>query len=211
MKNLLALVLIICLPVIAYFQYSNYRRMNPPASYAPAAATDIDLNYHDAGQLAAYYHTLSEAGHFGRHCWKEYRLDVKSDKPADPFKQNLVNTYQQLLARAAQLEALLRRSAALKARGLDNENIRRLEQEGLSEGGMKARLLLDGKTALVIGEKGAAVFEAQKLLKATGCELPIDGVFDIVTEGCVRQFQQAKNLYPSGKLDLHTLSLLAAP
>ena len=64
MKKLLIIVLIITLPLIAFFQYKGYRRFHPPVDYEYVISNEIDINYYDQGLVEEYYTKAIEVGSF---------------------------------------------------------------------------------------------------------------------------------------------------
>ncbi len=58
------------------------------------------------------------------------------------------------------------------------------------------------------GDKGQDVKLVQSFLNLLGYNLTPDGVFGSITEGAVRKFQLANNIFPSGVMDDITLTLL---
>lgn len=61
------------------------------------------------------------------------------------------------------------------------------------------------------GDHGPAVAEVQKLLASAGeWDGPTDGRYGIMLARAVRQFQGAKNLKPTGEVDLRTWEALTA-
>ncbi len=208
MKRLLTLFVIIILVVIAFFQYTNYRRFTPPSVYAYQTADSLDLGFYDPAVLETYFLKAEEVGSFGRYCWKTYGLDVLGDRPHNPNDQKLVQTYQQMRAHLRHLEARLKRSSVLKKKGYDNAAIRIMDTEGLSEEAYTQRQFFGNKAYFQLNDSGTAIFEAQKKLKEQGYELPVDGYFERLTEAAIKQFQTANNIYPTGRLDDLTARLL---
>lgn len=58
------------------------------------------------------------------------------------------------------------------------------------------------------GDKGDDVKLVQSFLNLLGYHLTPDGVFGKGTEGVVRKFQLANNIFPSGVMDDSTLTIL---
>lgn len=58
------------------------------------------------------------------------------------------------------------------------------------------------------GDKGKDVKLVQSFLNLLGYHLTPDGVFGEITEGVVRKFQLANNIFPSGVMDDNTLTIL---
>ena len=69
MKRLALILITISLIVIAYFQYRNYRRYNPPSPYDYPVDSSIDINYFDPQLVAQYYEYAYDLGSFARMKW----------------------------------------------------------------------------------------------------------------------------------------------
>lgn len=207
MKRLAFLLIIIALPILVYFQYSNYKRFHPPSAYEYAINDSIDVHYHDQVILQQYYKNAYEIGAFARSNWHTHNIDVRYPDQENEQARRAAEYYQQLLKTTAYLEDLLVYSKELKQEGFDNQQITEIEKQGLSPRGflMQQSGLLQG---LERGNKGEAVWQLQKILRQKGYDLPVDGVFDVVTEDALKKYQQAEDLYPSGKVDISSYRVL---
>ena len=206
MKKLLFLILIITLPVIAYFEYVSWKRFHPATDYVYSISNEIDVNYYDHSLVQEYYENTMEIGRFARQ--KHFNEDIDVQFPDDQNIEaiNASKYYNRLLARTKYLEGLLKESAKLKKGGLSNEEVKTVETLGFSIEGL--RVYQDGKNflGLKIGAKSKYVWDIQKKLTSKGYEVPIDGVFGI--ESQLMAFQRANNLYPSGETDQDTFDQL---
>jgi len=72
----------------------------------------------------------------------------------------------------------------------------------------KIQRILKDPEAMYIGDKNAAVHEAQKLLIQHGYKISLDGNFGPGTEQAVKQYQQSNNLVATGIIDRITLNKL---
>lgn len=208
MKRLFYLVTIISLPLIVFFEYDRYRRFHPPSEYGWPANAGIDPDYHDPEVVKRYFELGEGSASYARYIWKKEGIDVKRDNPSDPEAQTYAGTYRRYLASAWHLEQKLLQSAALKKQGFSNEQIRQMEQEGISPETLQMKELTENKVLSVMGDEGPLVFEIQTLLKKRGLNLPADGIFRDETDRAIRVFQQEQNLYPSGKMDERTFRRL---
>ena len=208
MKRLLILVLIISLPVIAFFEWAAYRRAHFPADFIYQTADSIDLTYHDPEVVATYFESAADLERYGRFCWKSYRIDVRSDKPFESPEKDLVAAYEQKLAHLKQTEAMLKRSWSLKEAGWKAEEVELMLKKGLTESDYRVYSFLAGKKFLVFEDQGKGVFEVQRLLKARGYDLPVDGYFERQTREAVMNFQQKAGIYPTGKVGDLTIKKL---
>lgn len=206
MKNLFFIIVIVTLPLIAFFQFQNWRKFHPPKDYTLAPSPEIDPNYHDPEVVLNYYTSLQQAATYARYCWKEYRVDVRSDYPADSKKQQYIKTHQNYLATAQMLKQKLVKSAAWKKQGYSNEEI--INMESLGELPEELHQLLTNKVMAKIGDKSQMVYQVQQELVEKGYAMPIDGVFKTETQEALKYFQRDQKLFPSGILDRITLERL---
>ncbi len=210
MKRLALLILSITLPILTYFQYQKYRRFNPPVNYEYPLSDSIDTNYHDPVTLQQYYQNVYEIGSFARSQWHHQGTDVRFPEDDDPEAKQASQYYQQLLSTTAQLEDQLIASQRLKDAGFDNQAIARIEQEGWSP--QNYRLAQQQSLiGLKKGSKGSDVWNLQKLLVNKGYDIPVDGIFNEVTENAVKDLQQQNGNYPSGIVDEGLLRAMMKP
>ncbi|MEQ9440382.1 MAG: peptidoglycan-binding domain-containing protein [Cyclobacteriaceae bacterium] len=204
MKRLALLVIIITLPVIAYYQYRKFRRFHPPSAYDYVVRDSIDVHYHDPEALQHYYKNVYEIGAFARQVWHNRDIDVRYPDQDDIEAIQAADYYQQLLQTTAYLEGILVRSRELKEAGYTNQDIKVMETEGLSP--QMFRLLHQQQLlGLSRGDKGAGVWELQALLRKQGHDIPHDGIFNKITEDALKEFQESTESYPTGQVDENSL------
>lgn len=209
MKRLLFLVLIITLPVIAFFEWMAYKRAHFPADFIYQTSDSLDINYHQPEVVAEYFQSATELEQYGRYCWKEYKLDVLGDRPVESPQKDLVKAYQQKLAHVRHTEALLKRSYALKQKGLQDKVVQLMLEHDMTESDLEAYLFLGEKKNLEFEDQGEGVFKAQQILKQKGYDLPVDGYFEKKTLEAVKAFQRSAGIFPTGKIgDLTVKKLL---
>lgn len=207
MKRLALLVIIITLPIIAYYQYRKFRRFHPPSAYDYVIQDSIDIYYHNPEMLQHYYKNVYEIGAFARQAWHNQEIDVRYPDQGDPEAVRASTYYQQLWQTTAYLEDRLVRSRELKEAGYANGDIKIMETEGLSPG-MFQMLRQKQIVGLSRNDKGAGVWELQNLLRQQGHDIPLDGIFNKITENALQEFQKAEGLYPSGQVDESSLRSL---
>lgn len=208
MKRLLYLVLVITLPLIAFFKYQEYRRFHPPVDYQWEINPDIDVNYHDPEVLLKYYQYAEETGTYARWAWAEHGIDVRTPEDDDPETKEIVARYQQYIAVLRYLEDKLTRST-----GPMSQASPRLPEASTSPQVTTPRAVDSSETlgSLVFAQRGdesALVRDLQQMLAGKGYSLKIDGIFDAETESTLKAFQQDQRLDTTGHADLHTLTLL---
>jgi hypothetical protein len=207
MKRIIILLVFLTIIVFGFSQYYKYSRFNAPNSYDYAVAEGIDANYHSQSILADYYTTAYQIGALAREMWFNHGIDVLFADKSDIQSMNASLAYNQLLAKAKMLEGKLKESKRLKGVGFNNEAIKYMEEKGISEANYKVYQLL-GDVPLKNGDKSEQVWDLQELLVKAGYEIPVDGFFSDKTESAVKEFQKAKNLYPSGVADMKTKKLI---
>ncbi|MDX2286135.1 MAG: peptidoglycan-binding domain-containing protein [Bacteroidia bacterium] len=210
MKRLFYLVVILSLPVLVFFQYDRYTRFHPPSDYAYPPAAGIDSAYFDPRTVQDYYAACGQSGTWARHCWKEWKIDVRAADPADEAARPCLERYQELLARARWLEQQLLASARLKALGYSNDDIRSMAAQGLSPAAYELRRITENPVLARSGDRSAAVFAIQQRLSTLGYSLPVDGIYRTETELAISRFQASRGLFPSGQADRLTLLRLIA-
>ena len=204
MKKLLIPLLLIVLGFIAYFQYDNWRRFNPPAAYSYEVSTDIDPNYHDQTLVTEYYANAVEIGSFARNQWFSQGIDVRFADTGDLEARQAVAYYNQLLARTQQIEQILTNSKVQKDQGFTNEQVQLLES-GFPQELLPFSEELDDFYGITLGSIDRHVWILQKRLIEKGFSHPIDGVFGTETQTSLTQFQTQNDLFPSGLVDRETL------
>ena len=206
MKRLFYLVIIITLPIIAWFHYAQYRRFHPPVDYSFPISDDIDADYHDPELIKSYYLAVEEIENYASYAWKKHGVDVKMDSPVDPDEKKFVRTWQKMIAAARFLELKLKNSKELKAKGMSNEQIR-MQELGISDV-PNVTELINNRIVAQRGQESGTIFEIQKMLVTKGYDIPMDGIFREETYLAVQKFQQTRNLLPNGIVDMLTLKSL---
>ncbi|MEM9984994.1 MAG: peptidoglycan-binding domain-containing protein [Bacteroidota bacterium] len=208
MKSLFYLIMVITLPLIAYFQYQSFRRFHPPADYSWPVSAEVDSNYHDPRVLLDYYERIEELGTYARWAWSDHELDVLNPDRDDPEAKEILRAYEHRKATLRYLEGRLTQSAQLKKQGWTNASIMVLEKEGPIQDMIVKRELARFEVLAQRGDENALVHHAQQLLIKHGYTLKVDGVFDVETEETIKTFQADRALFTSGKLDRQSLALL---
>lgn len=204
MKKLLFGIIIITLPIIAYFQYVNYTRFNPPSEYGYTLSDQIDQNYHDQSMVDEYYQKAIEIRSFARGQWRTNGTDVLFPDQNDPEEMNASAYYNQLVSRVKRLETKLSASKAMKADGFSNQEIIEIEN-----GKTKSTLVYGTEIAVLrSGDTGEQVWELQQQLIARGYDHRLDGVFGVGTRNALLAFQRDNDLYPSGQMSRSTFNIL---
>lgn len=207
MKKLVFIVIIVTLPVMAFFQFQNYRRFNPPVAYEYAISENIDVNYHDQNLVDEYFEKAIEIGAFARLKWRNEGLDVRFPNAGNQADVNAAKYWNELVARVRLLEGKLEQSSNLKTQGLTNEEIRIVES-GFQVANLS--LLQDQQNiqAIQVGDQSRFVWMVQKRLIDKGYEHVLDGLFGDDTQNAILSFQRDQNIYPEGLINEETFELL---
>jgi hypothetical protein len=207
MKKLLVALAIVVLAVIVLVQAIRLNRLSPAENYEYGFREDIDLDYHDPAAVMAYFDTGYEVGSFAREMWKNRGINVWVPESDDISNKVAVLRYNHLRAYADSLGMRLARSKQYKAQGLNNADIRLIEDEGVSMQDIQIHKRF-GKSEMRLGERSDAVFALQGLLIGKGYTMPHDGYFWTETEASIRDFQSKNSLFASGVADKATLQAL---
>ncbi len=221
MKQLAIAFAIVILLVIGYNQYVNYTRFHPPHNYQLSANSKIDINYYDKPFLNEYYRKIASANTFALQAWTDRGIDVRAPKKSNEATQIAVASYNQLVADVQYYEAILIQSAELKTKGYSNADIQEWQNSGVDPSKLKEfRKNNEVRETLMntlksrtwsVGDKGAGVWELQKLLIAKGYDMPKDGIFSTITRDAIKDFEEKNDLYPDGVMDEYALNLLLRP
>lgn len=207
MKKLIISIFLILLLIILFFQFQNYRRLNPPTFYEYSINKNIDINYHNPVLVYDYYRLCYDIGSFSREQWYNYRIDVLFPDQESDESMKASEKFNLMKSKVSEIETRLLLSAKLKKEGFSNEEILEMETRGIGSKEYLTQKLFE-EMELKIGDEGQAVLEMQKKLHAYGFKLRLDGIYNQETKAVVTSFQLKKGLVPSGKADKHTLMLL---
>ncbi len=209
MKRLALLILVITLPILTYFQYQKYRRFHPPHQYDYPVSDSVDGHYHNPLVLQQYYQNAYEIGRFARQQWRQQGVDVRYPDD-DPEAEAASQYYTQLVSTTHRLEKQLIASRKLKQRGFDNAAVAQMEAQGWSPLAYRWQQQKP-LVGLKKGDEGSRVWTLQQLLVKHGHNIPVDGIFNQVTEQAVKELQQKAQQYPSGVVDQDLLRTLVKP
>lgn len=214
MKQIIIFLLVIILAIIGYSQYQKYQRFSLK-NYEYKTSDSIDLYYHDKDVLYDYYKAIEEVNNYIGSQWSINRIDVRSPEDDDAKTKLAVDTYSKKLAKVKYYEAQLKKSKVLKDKGLLDDDIKLLEEKGITlkehqkeKEIEKIKTMFNNNPNHEIGERSAFVFELQKLLVKKGFDIPVDGFYKDITSNAIMNFEKQNNLYPDGKIDLLTLEAL---
>lgn len=221
MKQIIIAISFVILFVIGYNQYINYKRFHPPANYKISPNSKIDINYFDKPFLNEYYRKIESANSHALLSWTNHHIDVRAPKKANEKTRIAVEQYNKLKADVQFYESILVQSSELKAKGYSNADIMEWQQSGVDPSKLKEfKKNNEVRESLMntlksrswsVGDKGAGVYELQKLLIAKGYDMPKDGIFSSITQAAIKDFEEKNDLYPDGVIDEYALNLLLRP
>lgn len=207
MKRIFFIVVIISLPIIAFFQYKKYVRFNPPTDYTYPINTEIDLNYYDQDLVDEYFAKSEEAALIARTLWVNQEIDVKFPDSESLEANASAKNYSRIIARLKQIEAVLIQSQQYKADGLSNDQIISIES-GVPLELVKIKINKLEMTSLQIGDNSRFVWALQKKLIEKGYPHQLDGLFGADTQNALTRFQSDQGVFPSGAMNEEAFELL---
>lgn len=214
MKQIIIFLLLIIAFLIGFGKYSQYKRFNSP-EIDYKTDKKIDFQYYNQAFLMSYFEAVETLNSFVKIQWTANSIDVRAPKNDDLETQIVVKEYAKKLANVRYFEAILENSSKLKSQGISNQDIKYLEENGMSLKDFTQKITFESikklftpNIQLYNGEKNAIIFEVQKRLVAFGDKIQIDGVYRIETLNAIKKFEEKNGLMPDGYLDSLTLELL---
>lgn len=210
MKKIVIVLIIILLSFIIYFQYKSYKKYHPPTSYNYAINDSIDVSYYDPLIVQQYFENAYQLESFARQLWFNKGIDINFPDEEKDESGNALDYFRVLTAKTNILESKLIRSYKLKTLGFTNDEIKSMEK-GISPEKMRyqqavtSALQLD---QLKIGDVGQEVWVLQNILIKKGYDIPKEGNFGSETLSAIKDFQEKKDLYPSGAINIATIKEL---
>lgn len=204
MKKLIISIFLILLLLIVFFQFQNFRRLNPPAQYEFAINKEIDVNYYDPIAVKEYFKSAYEIGVFARELWYNERIDVLYPDYSSEQSIDASKVFITMKSKATELEMKLLHSAHLKKQGFANNEIREMDIKGIGPDQYQLEKYYES-VHLKIGDENQSVLQLQMMLNKRGYKIRQDGIFNLETKGAVQQFQRSKGLLPTGIADKRVL------
>lgn len=217
MKKILIAIVVIIILIFAYGQYKEHQRFHPKNANLKVSKT-IDVNYYNKETLYNYYEALEAANNYMQMQWSANKIDVRSPEDDNEETNIVITEYGKKIAKLNFYKTKLEQSFKLKKEGLINEDIALFETKGITVDAYKKervnenykQMLLEAmpQKPLFFGQKSPFIFELQKLLVKKGYELPVDGIYKTITSDAIKAFEEKKQLFPDGKIDVMTLKVL---
>ena len=214
MKQIIIFLLVIIALGIGYGKYMQYKRYNS-TEIKYQTDKNIDVSYHNQELLMNYYEAVEALDSYIMLQWSANEIDVRVPEEDDIETKVAVENYAKKLAKVHYYEAILENSTKLKEKGLDNSEVKFLENQGIDLKTYKRKLkyskiknLFNSNVKLYNGEKNAIIFEVQKELNRKGDSITVDGVYRFETLNAIKDFEQKNNLLADGYLDDLTLEMI---
>jgi len=214
MKQIIIFLLVIIALGIGYGKYMQYKRYNS-TEIKYQTDKNIDVSYHNQELLMNYYEAVEALDSYIMLQWSANEIDVRTPEEDDIETKVAVENYAKKLAKVHYYEAILENSTKLKEKGLDNSEVKFLENQGIDLKTYKRKLkyskiknLFNSNVKLYNGEKNAIIFEVQKELNRKGDSITVDGVYRFETLNAIKDFEQKNNLLADGYLDDLTLEMI---
>lgn len=202
MKQIIIFLLVVILGILGYNMYSKYHRFHPP-NYEYEIPEAITMGEEMSPQVLNYYEAVEALNGYVITQWGAEGIDVRNPSDDDAQTVAAVSKYRKKLAAVKMYEAQLLQP---------KKEI--VQEKVLSEAEQKKILLRTmfsenpASYSLRLGERGAFVYEIQKLLIEKGYEIPLDGLFRNVTFESLKNFEEKQGLFPDGRLDAITFNRL---
>lgn len=202
-RNVLFLILSIVVVWYVANKYLQHKKYENIARFDKLPSEAIDASFYDQNQVKLYMQNCKQLTDLAKILWLKNGIDVLKDEEAFGEAESKLNAYHALAKLNETLEIHLKESKELKAQGLSNDDIAEILNKGLTIGAYQiekdkqaAYEFLKGKN---VNRTSPAdqVWEMQKLLNANEYIIPIDGIFNSITDSALVDYQSKNNLYPS--------------
>ncbi|GEQ84946.1 hypothetical protein ULMS_04540 [Patiriisocius marinistellae] len=197
MKALIFLLLFIIVAILGYNFYNTYQRFHPD-TYEYTAHKSIDANHPNKAMLLDYQEAIADLNGYIITQWSANDIDVRNPENDNAQTLAAVATYAKKKGIVSYFESQL--TAPIQEKTTKTE-------EQIRDEFVKEMYKFNPQT-LHVGNKGALVFELQRLLNNKGEVIKIDGVFNTETLNALKAFESKKGLYVDGQLDAMTLDYL---
>jgi murein L,D-transpeptidase YcbB/YkuD len=202
MKQVIIVLLVIILGIMGYNVYQKNQRFNP-TNYEYKPSETIDANHPNKALLLDYYQAVEALNGAVITQWSANSIDVRNPKDDDKQTLAAVSDYNQKLGFVKYFESQLLIESSeepAKTEYSEEENKKMLVLEMFHAN--------PAANSLRLGEKGALVYEIQRILIQKGDSIKLDGVFSTETFNALKAFEAKHGLLPDGKLDAITLQYL---
>ncbi len=209
--KLLLLLLFVLIGWWIYTLIRDYNRIQKVSDVLHIQSDSIDMAYHDPELLYQYLHVVKEYNLLSERIWLDEGVNVKvTTKIASAKEANA----KMLLDFISKTESKLKESMLLKGLGFKNEDIHIMQDQDITAGVLLETKELDNYAMILkdknvsVGSRPEDIWAVQRLLNYNEYQIPIDGIYNRITDSVVSHFQKKSNLYVSHRVDNFTLEKL---
>lgn len=203
MKQIIIILLVVIVGIMGYNLYKKHHRFNPP-NFEYTISEAIDANHPNKELLLNYYQAVEVVNGYVITQWGANEIDVRN--PEDDNAQTLaaVSEYSKKLGYVKYYESQLlkpkEKKTVMKMDASKVENRKKLIQ--------KLFYANSQANGLQVGDRGALVYEIQRLLVQKGDSIVHDGIFSTETFNAIYTYEKQNGLFADGILDVVTLDYL---
>lgn len=171
----------------------------------------IDYQYHDHVFLSTFFQDVDQYNKEAMQLWVKKGIHPRNEKEKDNPWFKLLQAKEHKIRNA---EIILKESRVLKAEGVSVADIRAMQEMGLNkEQYIEQKSLRQAYESLKdknvgFGSRPEDIWLSQQLINRKGFNIPVDGIFNYITDSALSSFQKSKALYESHKVDNITLKKL---
>lgn len=210
----LSIFLLLVLVVLGWLFFSflakQYRKLNSK-EIVYVISDSIDYQYHNHLFLNTYFQDVEQYNKDAMKLWVKKGIHPRKAKDTLNPWFRLLQAKEHKIRNA---EILLKESKTLKSEGFSEADIRAMHEMGFQ----KEQYLAHKSLALVyetLKDKNVGyssrpedIWLSQQLINRKGFNIPVDGIFNYITDSALSSFQKSKALYESHKVDNITLKKL---
>jgi len=210
-KNVVLLLVLVLVVWWIYTLIRDYNRVQKLAEVLFIQSDSIDMAYHDPDLLYQYLREVKEYNLLAEMFWLKEGINVKATK--DITSARVANAKMQLDF-ILNTEIKLKESVLLKGLGFKNEDIHIMQDQNITAGVLLEAKELKNYTSILkdknvsVGSRPEDIWIVQRLLNYNGYQVPIDGIYSVITDSVVSHFQKKSNLFISHRVDNFTLEKL---
>jgi len=210
-KKVVALLVLVLLAWWIYALIRGYNREQKLAEVLYLQSDSIDMAYHDSGLLYQYFAEVKEYNKLAELLWLKEGINVRTTKEINSAK---AANAKMLLDFILNAEIKLKESVLLKGLGFKNEDIHIMQDQNITAGVLIEAKELKNYAVILkdknvgVGSRPEDIWVVQRLLNYNEYKIPIDGIYNKITDSAVSHFQRNSNLYESHRVDNFTLEKL---
>lgn len=210
-KNVVLLLVLVLVVWWIYTLIRDYNRVQKLAEVLFIQSDSMDMAYHDPDLLYQYLREVKEYNLLAEMFWLKEGINVKATK--DITSARVANAKMQLDF-ILNTEIKLKESVLLKGLGFKNEDIHIMQDQNITAGVLLEAKELKNYTSILkdknvsVGSRPEDIWIVQRLLNYNGYQVPIDGIYSVITDSVVSHFQKKSNLFISHRVDNFTLEKL---